>query len=118
MALSGFKLAADNDIAIEGNDFVIISNDEYLAQKIKATIQTFYGEWWLDVELGIPYFTDIFVKKYNLSTIRNIFTKVIAGVQGVERIISLDLRVESDRTLYVAFQVKSAEGTASGELTI
>lgn len=118
MALTGFKLAADNDIAIEGNDFVLITDDEYLSQKIQAVLQTYYGEWWLDVEIGIPYFTDIFVKSPNLAVIRNIFTKAILGVQGVLSIVTLDLEVQSDRTLNVRFQARSANGIASGEITL
>lgn len=119
MGLKGLKLdPSSHDLVISGNNLVLIDGDEHIAQKIKCACQTFYGEWWLNVELGLPYFADILVKNPDLSLIRNLYTQVILGVQGVKAIRRLDLSLSSTRELTVSFMVTTENGTASGEIEV
>lgn len=119
MGQQNLKLGTDNDIAIEGNNFVIIQGIDYIAQKVKCVLQTIYGEWWINVEMGIPYFQDILVKNPDFALIKNIFTDAILGVPNVAEILSLTLEQLAGRTMQVTFSVRCIDDTVStGEITI
>jgi len=120
MGLSCLKLGTDNDLVFEANNFVVTNGTDYLAQKIKSTLQAFYGEWWLDVEVGVPYMTDILGQKTDLDIIRNIFTATILAIPYVLSIETLDIELLSSRTLTVAFEVRCVgeDELVAGEITI
>lgn len=63
-------------------------NSESVAQKIKIRLLRHYGEWFLDTEVGIPYFQEILKKGVSKDYIDTIFIDEIVGTDGVKRITS------------------------------
>ena len=56
---------------------------EYTSQKIESKLKTFLGEWFLDRDLGLPYFQRIFKKKADLDYIDSIFRAEINSLPEV-----------------------------------
>ena len=78
-----------------------------LSQRITHRLQTFKGECFLDREIGVPYYEEILKKN-----------PVISGVDGVDKILSLDLSFDrKTRLLSVTFRVLGQDGSiATGEV--
>lgn len=82
-----------------------------LSQRIQCRLQTFRGECFLDRSIGVPYYSEVMKKNPDLGRIRSLLASVIAGVDGVMKVLSLDLRfTASTRTLSVRFRVQGASG--------
>ncbi|MFX1587236.1 MAG: hypothetical protein ACFFC1_03690 [Promethearchaeota archaeon] len=87
------------------------SNSQYIAQKLKIRLGFFLGEWYLNINEGIPYFEKILVKNPNLSEIEDLMIEKILTVSGVESLESFNLEFDkSTRELTVSFTVKTSEG--------
>jgi len=89
-----------------------------LSQRITHRLQTFKGECFLDREIGVPYYEEILKKNPDLGRIRSLLSSVISTVEGVDKILSLDLSFDrKTRMLSVTFRVLGKDGTiATGEV--
>lgn len=107
-----FKLDDNNDLVIENNNLVLIDGADFVKQLLKERLQTFLGEWFLDIEIGIPYFQDILKKNVSLNTIANIFKNEILQTPGVIELEKFDLDYnENTRELSLSFAVRSLDGS-------
>jgi len=98
-----FRLDANEDLALEEGDFVLVAGAEGIASDLKARLQTFLGEWFLDTSIGLPYFTEIFGKT-PVPRLETIFREQILATPGVASIEVLRLQ-KSGRTLTLTFRV-------------
>jgi hypothetical protein len=98
-----FRLDADGDLSLEEGDFVLIAGAEAVASDLRARLQTFAGEWFLDTSIGVPYFSDVFGKT-PAPRVEAVFREQILGTPGVASIESIRLQ-RVDRRLLVAFRV-------------
>lgn len=100
------------DLLVEGDDFVVYEDLEFVRQTISCRLKFGRGEWFLSLSEGVPYYTHILVKSPDLSVIRALYRRIIMGVPGVLSVpvltLSLDRRT---RTLSVAFQAVCRSGT-------
>jgi hypothetical protein len=86
-----------------------------LAQRIDCALRTVQGEWWLDPAIGMPYFTEVFKKYPDLTVLKQAFSTVIYGVQGVTKINDLQLTLNrATRVLTVTFHATGTAEIASG----
>lgn len=90
-----------------------------VAQRLKITLSTFLGEWFLDQDIGVPYFQRIFGKQRSQNAVDAIFQQQILDSVGVVQILSYD-SVMSDglRTLSFTFQVLTTEGAVTDDITV
>lgn len=87
------------------------SNSEYYAQKLKIILSMFKGEWYLNNQLGLPYFEEIFVKNPNLNRIQDLFKKEIINVDGIDTIETFNLEYDNiERELTVIFTARLKDG--------
>ena len=119
------QLALDNstwDLHLDSTGNIAVLTDvpfgPLLAQRIKHRLQTFRGECFLDRSIGVPYFGEVMKKNPDLGKIRSLLASVISGVEGVVKIISLDvLFAPRTRSLSVKFRVLGNKGAiAEGEV--
>ncbi len=92
---------------------------ETLAQRIKTELQTYLGEYVLNVRKGLPYFAEITKKNPNMSAIRGLLLAKITSIQGVKRVVSLECTRGSDQVLRVKFSVighTTGSTTVEGEI--
>lgn len=85
-----------NDVVfINGDCNVTQSQKDVVAQRLKITLQTFKGEWFLDQDIGIPYIQQIMVKGVPKQTIDVIFQEAILNDEGVEEMVSYYSELDS-----------------------
>lgn len=116
------ELSTDSwDLTLDkSGNLAVLGNDKapaLLSQRIRHRLQTFRGECFLDRSVGVPYFSDVMKKNPDLGRVRSLFASIIAGVQGVVKILSLELDFSSTtRTLRVIFRVQGNGFIAEGEV--
>jgi hypothetical protein len=66
-----------HDLDIVNGDLYLVSGLDATAQRLKIKLRFFYKEWFLNLDVGIPYWESIFVKSPNLAVINAIYRKVI-----------------------------------------
>jgi len=94
---------------------------EFVSQKIENVLSTFQGEWFLDVDLGIPYFDRILIKKADLDDVNNIFLIAITSISEVQEVIEFNTTFDGATRKYtVTFKVRAEDVDApiEGEVTI
>lgn len=91
---------------------------DVVAQRLRITLYTFYGEWFLDDTIGVPYIQQIFTKVKRKSTIDLIFQGLIAADPGVIEILTFYSEVSAQRGYTMTFQVRVEDNTASLPITI
>ena len=91
---------------------------EVVAQRIKTELQTYLGEYVLNVEKGLPYFKEITKKNPNLGAIRLLLISKVGSITDVKKIITLTCSINrEDRQLQVYIEVKCSDDTTA-EVTI
>lgn len=90
-----------------------------VAQRLKVRLQTFLGEYFMNVDAGIPYYQRIFGKIKNKSTVDAIFQRQILDDPDVIEIVSYDSDLDAaSRFLSVTFKVRTSEGSITSPITI
>jgi len=102
------KVDENNDLVIENNELILIDGPDFVRQMLIQRLQSFLGEWFLDIEVGVPYFQDILKKDVSISKISNIFKDEILNTPGVVELQQFDLSFnELTRRLSLTFAVKA-----------
>lgn len=109
------------------NDLVFINGKcpvtqlltDIVAQRLKITLYTFLGEWFLDTTIGVPYFQQIFGKIRTKATIDLIFQRIISDDNDVIEILTFESELTTATRGYsMTFQVRVTDNTASLPITI
>ena len=107
-------LGTDGDLSISAGDIVLISGAEAIVQAIRIRLQFFKGEWFIDLNAGIPWFQDVLVKNPDVNLLYSIFRKALLETPGVLAVNALSLSLDrGTRTLTVSYRVS----TDTDELT-
>jgi len=96
---------------IEG---VIALNDENtaIAQHLRSRLRTFFGEWFLDISVGVPYFEQILIKNPNPVSVDSILKKEILETDGILELLTFDLDLNpTTRELTLTFQARTITGS-------
>lgn len=107
------------DLALSGGDLVLVSGVEAIAQDLRFRLRFFAGEWFADIDQGLPYFDQVLVKNPNVDQVRGIFRDCILGTDGVKNLLDLSLAFDSAlRTLTLTFKVDTDLGELEAEVTV
>lgn len=115
------ELDDDFDLVVEENNFKLITGPNALVQRLETNLQCFAGEWFLDQNLGIPYFQQIFrqKKQIDIGAIASVFREAILDTEGVRAIQNLELDFEDQtRQLSVTFRVDATDATIEETINI
>lgn len=75
-----------------------------LEQRIRTRLQTFMGEWYLDEDMGVPYFQEVLVKNPDVSRVRALLLTALLSVEGVKQVTQFDVAfIPGDRRFTVNF---------------
>lgn len=111
-------LLVDGDISVANGDLETVDGIDSIKQAIDLALNLFKSEWFLDGDLGVPYFENILIKSPNLNAIRDIFKKKLISVSGVTAVIELSLNFDgASRTLAVSWKVSTDVGELSGSFS-
>jgi len=111
--MSDLKLTTTHDLDLTGNQLALEQDRAAsIAQHVKIRLQFFLNEWFLDRNLGIPYFERILVKNPDLTTISNIFQEAILETAGILSLATFDMQFNTTtRTLTVTFKAVLQDST-------
>ena len=108
-------LLDDNGVVLRGGDWAFAIDREGIQQRISQVLKTIAGEWFLDLDYGLPYFEQILVKNPNLPSVQDIFRRAILSVKGVSSVERLTLSLDTtSRTLTVSWVVLTDLGLLVG----
>jgi hypothetical protein len=104
-----FKLDTNGDWAIENFGFAFTAdNAEYVEQKIKIRLQTFKGEFYLNTDVGTPYYQSILGKQISVDDAIAILKARIVGTPGVVELLNFQPDLDgTTRILSITFKVKT-----------
>lgn len=109
--MSSLLLDDDNDLAISTNNFVVVDGADYIEQSLKTRLQLFLGESFLDLNVGVPYFQEIFQKRVDSNRVESIFKEHILTTPGVIELLEFEIEyINSSRQFQVDFVVKTKDG--------
>lgn len=113
------KLTADHDLLFNSGDIVLVDGAARIAQQIKVTLLTWYGEYFLDTTFGVPYLESIMVKAPNRADIEWILRQRILDVPGVDRVDAMSIQYDNQtRNMLVTFSATTQEGAVADTLTL
>ena len=110
----------DLAVGLDYNLTFTTTDSEFAAQKIGNKLRTFLGEWFLDRDLGIPFYDRILIKQADLNDVNNLFLMAIKSVEEVEEVISFETDFNgSTREYTINFTVKITTGeTVEGSVEV
>ncbi len=104
----------EQDLLLEGNhdlkiidfDLQLTKDEQIIAQRVKQALLLFKGEWFLDIDAGVPYYENILGQKKDLDTIRAIYVSTIRSVKGVKDLTELNIEYDNNvRTISINFTI-------------
>lgn len=99
------------DLDIENKDIKLFERIENeTVQKVKINVLLIKGEWFRDIEYGVPY-TQSILGRRNTKSIADTFIKnAIINTEGIQSITSYSSTISSDRILEVTFSAITDSG--------
>lgn len=109
----------DHDLLVDAEGLHLISGLPGVAQLIRIAILLFLGEWFLNLEVGMPWFQEILGQKFDAALIRQRLSERISKIPAVAEIISIAVSFDADaRAVSIDYEVRVDWGdTLSGTVT-
>jgi hypothetical protein len=96
----------------------VISGPEQITQAVNIHLRTWIGEWFLDLDHGVPYLTEVLGKR-RPEMVEAVLRQHILGVDGVQSITSFHLKVDQRTRLATAtWEGETEAGTAGGTVSV
>jgi len=100
------------DLHLENGQIHWWDGDEARLQKTIVLLKFVKGEWFLNVEEGVPYFTHVFVHNPNLRSVKALFKRALLATPGALSVKTLDLVFDrAERSIAVNFELVFDDGT-------
>lgn len=106
-------LGDDGDLVVRNGDLALATDQIGIKQSIDIRLAFVRGEWFLDLEIGIPYYEAIFVKAPSLIAVREIYREALAETPGVRDVLALDVGYTGDRVASIPWIVDTDLGELS-----
>lgn len=104
-------LSSDNDIVMIDGGLPLVTGLEELRQLVTQVLASFEGDWFLNLDSGMPYFQTILVKATSVAQIEGIYLETIANIPGILDIETFNLEFEAQsRTLDISFRARTTDG--------
>jgi hypothetical protein len=99
------------DMLITNGSLTLVDGVDAITQLLSQRLKMFFGEWFLDLSLGVPYFEQVFKKNFDPVVVDTIFKDVILSTPGILRLQTFSLLYDTtQRSLSLKFQAVSTEG--------
>ncbi len=109
---------ASHDLVFDQNDLSWVSGISGIQQCAKIAMLMVRGEWFRDLDEGLPYFEregvpaeDALIgQKFNKTKALDAYRQALLSVPGTNEIIQLDIAVDSARVMRVSWQLRTVFG--------
>lgn len=116
LAKTGIDLALDavtGDLVVD-RDVYFTTGPAAVVQGIRLRLLAFLGEWFLDLDHGVPWFQDILGRKYDAARMRALVRAAIVAAPGVDELVALAISFEpAPRRVSISFDVRTTYGVTS-----
>lgn len=116
--MSDLKETVLGDIAIVEGNLVFVEGADEVAQRLAQRLSAFQGEWFLDLDSGLPYIGTILAKAPTSRPAEAILKREITETPGVLELLSFRFTVNSQRQATLDFSVRSEDGNVNLNLEI
>ena len=102
-----------NDLVIEDGDLVFVRGIDAVKQACRIAMQMFRGEWFLDLDAGLPYWEQILGRKPagGIEVAQLLIRNELRRVRGVVEVTRLDVSFTgATRRLSARWQVRTFFG--------
>lgn len=106
-------LDANNDLVIKDGDLQFSRGVDAIVQQCRIALQMFQGEWFLNLDAGIPYWQSIlgYKPQVAIQAAQIYFRRELELVDGVDSVLKLDVNYSGiNRILTVTWQVSTVFG--------
>src|SRR5678809_121182 len=112
------ELGADGDLLVD-SDAHFTQGLPAISQGIRIRTLLFRGEWFLDLDAGVPYYQDLLGRRFDAVKARAAFRPALRLAPGVKRVESLEATINiATRQLDVSWRVSTEFGDTPGEITL
>ena len=116
--MSDFKLDTFGELDLTTGDLVFVTGADAVAQHLKIRLRFIRGEYFLDTRVGLPYYSQIWVKNPNLAAVETIYRRAIRETPGVDTLDRFDFSFDaSTRELSIGFSAKLLGETVARDFT-
>lgn len=99
------------DLELTSGDVSLTTGSDSIDQHIRSNIRAFRGEWFLNLDDGVPYFQEVFKKNQSPAVVDAIFKEAILKTTGVIELTEFEINYDTDkRKLILDFSVNTVEG--------
>lgn len=104
-------LDSSGDWAVSGGKLQLATERDEIAQIVATRLRTFLGEWFLDVRIGVPWFSKILKKNPNPAEVEALLIQTIVESPGIVTLNTFELSLDNKtRKLKVNFEAQSLAG--------
>ena len=101
----------NGDLAVVNNSLVLVDGADAIRQHLQVRFGLFLGEWFLDEELGVPWFRDVLVKNPSFVVVQEVLKGVILDTPGVVELERFSFDYDPlTRVATLAFRCLSTDG--------
>lgn len=103
------------DLDDSTNEIVLVDGAAAIAQDLTCRLQTFYGEYFLDQKVGMPFFRDFFVKNPNKRVMNFAVRILVEETQGIKEVVELLVNYDNrSRVLNISLKARVHESVGQG----
>ncbi len=107
-----------HDLVIENNGLTLFQTDEdATVQRVKIRLLVYKGEWFRDINYGVPYLQEIFGKDTKNAADANLKSTIL-GTENVKSLLSYQSTIGRNRTLQVVFSIKVGSGKIINDILV
>lgn len=108
-----------NDIAHEGGLIKYVNMDDEVIQRVRTCLRRIEGEWFLDVDAGLPYFSGQILGSRDLEYAKLIIREELLSVEGVKKVAQINITLDKQTkkaTVYAEIELKDSVYTITEEI--
>lgn len=103
--------AFNGDLAVVNNSLVLVDGADAIRQHLQVRFGLFLGEWFLDEELGVPWFRDVLVKNPSFIVVQETLKGVVLDTPGVLELEQFSFEYDNaTRVATLDFRCLTTEG--------
>ena len=101
----------NNDIVIDNEGSASVNSEiDSIEQSLRQRLNSFAGDYFLNLREGIPYFQQVLRKNPDPIIVDSIFKKAIINTKGINKLTSFNLDIDnSTRELNLTFKAETDE---------
>lgn len=111
------NLSSDNDIQTIDAELPFTTGIEEIRQLTGQVLRSVKGDWFLNLDLGLPYYQTIFRKSTTLSAIEGVYLHAIADIPGILELLEFSMSFEpTTREIDITFRALTTDGVLNFKL--